>query len=104
MLMNAEGTDDTRPQCEMDARARQAKGKTVNPPLIVLKPIPLVVPVEIVEEFAVAVRALDQGRSLEEYPRRSQRSLDRPHDVRCAEIQAVLQELMAQRRGQLTPP
>jgi hypothetical protein len=78
--------------------------RMVHPPLIVLKPIPLVVPVEVVEEFVASVRALDQGQSPEEYPKQPQRSSDQPHDVRCAEIEAVLLRLKAEHQWLEAPP
>jgi hypothetical protein len=89
---------------EVQGVMKATLGRMVHPPLIVLKPFPLVVPVEVVEEFVAAVRALDRGRNLEERPAQQQHSLDQPHDVRCAEIQAVLLGLKAQHQGQQAPP
>jgi len=76
----------------------------VHPPLIFLKPIPLVVPFEVVEQLVASVRALDQGQSPEEYPGQPQRSSDQPNDVRCAEIQAVLLRLKPGHQGREAPP
>jgi hypothetical protein len=62
---------------------------SVRPPLIVLKPFPLVVPCELAESFVAAVEALDQSRTDVEIQARQQRPADR------VEIETVLQILKA---------
>jgi hypothetical protein len=88
----------------MKTASDYTKDRMVDPPLIVLKPIPLVVPVAVVEEFVASVRALDQGRNPEECPTQVQHLPDQPLYVRRAETEAVLLALKAQHQGRSTPP
>jgi len=76
-------------------RVGYSMNQNIRPPLIALKPFPLVVPAELVEDFLAAVQALDRSRSPEEYQERQRHPRARRHAVRRAEIEAVLQALTA---------
>jgi hypothetical protein len=71
----------------------------VRPPLIVLKPFPLVIPIEVIPSFLDAVAALDRLRSQRKRPTERRRSGVQRRDARRVEIEAVLAKLTAEYRA-----
>ena len=77
---------------------------SIRPPIIVLKPFPLVVPYEVAESLVAAVAGLDQSRSPEERRARQQRPAAQRLGERRVEIEAVLQELTVESRAPKARP
>lgn len=70
----------------------------VRPPLIVLKPFPLVIPVEVIPRFLDAVAALDRSQTQRSSPTKPLRSAAQRRAARRAEIEAVLEGLIDEYR------